>query len=380
MASLYLHIPFCERKCIYCDFYSIENMSPMAPFISTLHKEIDLYKEHSSEQFTTIFLGGGTPSLLPAYEIKRILDHLHDTFRVTEDAEITVETNPGTVYAAKLQGYRDAGVNRLSIGVQSFHQDELDFLGRIHTANQARQCVRDARAAGFENISIDLIFSLPGQHQTKWAETLESALSLEPQHISAYSLIVEDNTPLARMVRTKLVSPNPLEEEADLYAYTMGRMQRAGFEQYEVSNYAQPGFRSQHNYNYWCHANYLGFGPSAHSFWKEGGEPGRRWWNVANLTNYITRLEENTAPVASSESLDPKQMLEERLFLGLRSDGVELGALEHDYSTQFPRQQREFVAHLVEQKNAILESNGRLRLTSKGYLVCDEICARLLPA
>jgi len=379
MASLYLHIPFCERKCIYCDFYSIENMSPMAPFISALHKEIDLYKDHSHELFTTIFLGGGTPSLLPAYEIKRILDHLRNTFRVTDDAEVTVETNPGTVDSAKLLGYREAGVNRLSIGVQSFHQDELDFLGRIHSASQARQCVSDARAAGFDNISIDLIFSLPGQNHAQWSDTLESALAMEPKHISAYSLIVEDNTPLARMVQTKLVSPNPLEEEADLYAYTMDRMRQAGFEQYEVSNYALPGFRSQHNYNYWCHANYLGFGPSAHSFWKEGSEPARRWWNVANLMNYIARLEKNTVPVASSELLEQKQMVTEKLFLGLRSDGVELGALEREYSTQFPHQYRKFIEQLVEQKNAILENNTRLRLTARGYLVCDEICARLLP-
>ncbi len=352
----------------------------MQSFISALHQEIDLYKNHSSETFTTIFLGGGTPSLLPAYEIKRILDHLEDTFRISRNAEVTIETNPGTVDAAKLQGYRDAGVNRLSIGVQSFHQDELEFLGRIHTADQARQCVRDARAAGFDNVSIDLIFSLPGQSQARWSETLESAIALEPQHISAYSLIVEDNTPLARMVRANLVSPNPLEAEADLYAYTMERMRRAGFEQYEVSNYALPGFRSQHNYNYWCHANYLGFGPSAHSFWKEGNEPGRRWWNVANLTNYIARLEKQTVPVASSELLEQKQMMAEKIFLGLRSDGVELERLERDFSTQFPRRQRELITYLVEQKNAILESNGRLRLTPKGYLVCDEICARLLPA
>ncbi len=380
MASLYIHIPFCEKKCVYCDFYSIESVSSMDDFLTALHHEIDMYSHYSERaSFETIFLGGGTPSLLSPKQLESILSHLHTTFQIEHEAEITVETNPGTVTKEKLAAYRSLGVNRLSIGIQSFHEHELKFLSRIHDSKQALDCVRLARETGFENISIDLIYGLPDQSKEQWAENLCKAVELKPNHISAYGLIVEDNTPLARMVSARVVSPKPSDEEADFYEYTMSFLERHGFEHYEVSNYAQPGFRSRHNYNYWCHENYLSFGPSAHSFWREETAP-RRWFNIASLSHYCSKLNSNMLPLLNEEILTQEQLVTERIFLGLRSDGLDLRILKDAPEHRLFRTsgQSAIVSALVENKSAIIE-NDVLRLTSKGYLVCDEICARLLP-
>lgn len=380
MPSLYIHIPFCEKKCLYCDFYSIENQSPMEDFLSALHGEIDLYGSFGEgSTFQTVFFGGGTPSLLTPRQLESILSHLRAVFRIDYEAEVTVETNPGTVTREKLQAYRSLGVNRLSIGIQSFHDDELRFLSRIHNAHQSVQCVDFARQAGFGNIGIDLIFSLPGQSPALWQDNLTRSIALQPEHISAYSLIVEDNTPLARLVASKQVSPNPLDEEAALYELTMDVLIERGYEHYEVSNYAMPGFRSRHNYNYWNHENYLGFGPSAHSFWKqEGTLSGRRWWNSASVSAYCRKLFDRKPPLGSQEFVKAKELMNERVFLGLRSDGLDLSELEKKYHVPWSDSQREVIQHLINEKYAALEDH-RLRLTSKGYLVCDEISERLLP-
>jgi oxygen-independent coproporphyrinogen III oxidase len=382
MASLYLHIPFCERKCIYCDFYSIENVSPMEEFLDALDREMLMYAHLGrGVRFETIFFGGGTPSLLTPVQMERILDRLRSSYRVEPDAEITVETNPGTVDGQKLRAYRTLGINRLSIGIQSFHDDELTFLGRIHDSGEAIRCVEDAGRAGFDNINIDLIYSLPGQTMERWRRNLEHAVALGPHHMSAYSLIVEDRTPLARMVAARQVSPNPTDTEADLYDLTMEFLESAGFEHYEVSNYALPGFRSRHNANYWNHSDYLSFGPSAHSFWsrhKQGQSVPRRWWNVANVSHYCTSLRKNELPVASSEVLTSDQLRTERIFLGLRSDGLDLHRLEDDFGVTFSPAHAALIQQLVEERHLVAEGGGRLRLSPKGYVLCDEICERLV--
>lgn len=374
MASIYLHIPFCEKKCLYCDFYSIENLSRTEDFLAALHYEIDLYAGYAEkESVETVFFGGGTPSLLSPGQLGDILSHLRRVFPIEKDAEITVETNPGTVTAEKLAAFRSLGVNRLSIGVQSFHDDELKFLSRIHDAAEAMRCMEYAGRAGFDNVGIDLIYALPGQTLQRWQATLQRAVELQPDHISAYGLIVEDGTPLARMVHAGLVSPMPADEEAEFYEFTMAFLEAHRFEHYEVSNYARPGFRSRHNYNYWRHANYLGFGPSAHSFWKEGHRVARRWWNISNLSHYCSSLKCGMLPILQEETLDTVQLLEEEIFLGLRSDGIRLERLRHDAT-----QASSLVASLIDEGAAMIE-NGILRLTRKGYLLCDEIAARLMP-
>ncbi|HUI64359.1 MAG TPA: radical SAM family heme chaperone HemW, partial [Bacteroidota bacterium] len=231
MASLYLHIPFCERKCLYCDFYSVENLDAMEAFLHAIDLEIDCYSSLAAgTTFDTVFFGGGTPSLLTPSQLERLLQKLHERYTIHPGAELTLETNPGTVSVEKLVDYRSLGINRLSIGIQSLRDSELGWLGRIHDARSAVACVEYARQAGFENVGIDLIYSLPGQDISQWNETIEKALDLAPDHVSAYSLIVEDNTPLARLVAARQVSPNPAEREAELFEQTMAVLGRHGFE------------------------------------------------------------------------------------------------------------------------------------------------------
>ena len=379
MSSLYLHIPYCERKCLYCDFYSIENLSSVKSFLRALGAEIAT-RGHSAKdvEFDTVFFGGGTPSLLSPLQLDGIMQLLRETFPVSPGAEVTLETNPGTVTAEKLAAYRALGINRLSIGIQSFREEELRFLGRIHDRRQAEQCFRDARSAGFDNVSVDLIYSLPGQTAQQWDESLDRGLALQPEHISAYSLIVEDRTPLARMVAAKQVSPNPLETEALLYENTMVVLQREGFEHYEVSNFARPGFRSRHNLAYWTHKNYLGFGPSAHSFWhEEEWGNGRRWSNVAQVSSYCKNLMNGELPVAFEEVVNRQDLMNERLFLGLRSGGVDLDRMSLDFGLSLPPARGDTIRQLVTEGLATLR-NGVVCLTSAGYLLCDEIAARLM--
>jgi len=377
MASLYVHIPFCQRKCVYCDFYSIETLPLMEGFLDALEREIALAAPRGNGvSFDTLFFGGGTPSLLSVAQLGRVMGALREAFAIRPGAEITLETNPGTVSLETLLGYRSLGVNRLSIGIQSFNADELLFLGRIHDAPQAEKCVGLAREAGFSNVSIDLIYSLPGQTPSQWDTTLARALGLRPDHVSAYSLIVEDDTPLARMVSAKLVSPNPLEAEASMYEETMGVMERAGFEHYEVSNYARPGYRSLHNSAYWSHEPYLGLGPSAHSFWSGTGEDApQRWSNIPALGRYCDILRGGELPVNARESVSRTQLCNERIFLGLRSAGVDLRSLERDFG--IPADRRALADALVEEGAAVLEGT-RLCLTPRGYLICDEIAARMM--
>lgn len=382
MAGLYLHIPFCDHKCIYCDFYSIENLAQVDAFLIALEEEISMYAEFGRRRrFETIFFGGGTPSLLTPSQIENILSRLHAVFPIDTGAEITVETNPGTVDATKLAGYRAAGVNRLSIGIQSFHDDELRFLTRIHSAEQAKQCVRAAQRVGFANINIDLIFALPNQTLPRWQSNLRQALELEPQHLSAYSLTVEKGTPLGRMVAAKQIFPVPAELDAVLFEWTMQALAEAGYEHYEVSNFARPGFRSRHNSNYWNHTDYLGFGPSAHSFFMNG-EPqnapiARRWWNIADIGKYLERIHSGKPPVVGTEILEEQQLLEEAVMLGLRSDGITWERIEGRSGAGFRQASRGFVHQLVAEGLALADDAG-FRLTDRGYLVCDEIVKKLL--
>lgn len=387
MSSLYIHIPFCEHKCIYCDFYSVapNETRPDAElttgrFIESLKREIALRAQEKRFRvpYATVFLGGGTPSLLPLKELEEIFDAVTKSFFIERDAEITIEANPGTVDPSKFRGYRQLGINRVSMGVQSFHEDDLRFLTRIHSSDQARQCVRDAYAAGFENVSVDLMFSLPGQTPERWRSNLEDAVGLNPPHISCYSLIVEPHTPLAKMVETRQVALLSVDEDAELYESTIEFLMECGYEQYEVSNFAKPGFASRHNKNYWNHSNYLGFGPSAHSFWQvhESDERPERWWNVSSIAGYNETLQKGMLPVAGSERLSRKQLIDEEIFLALRSDGLDIGGFQRRYGRDLLSDPGSGLHDLIARRMAVVDG-GKVRLTSKGYLVCDEICASL---
>jgi oxygen-independent coproporphyrinogen III oxidase len=377
MASLYLHIPFCEHKCIYCDFYSIapaesgETHTPqIGEFLSALDMEIRLRAEDARfrEPFETIFFGGGTPSLLQPSEIEKTLSLLAAHFSIDPRAEITLETNPGTVNKQKLQAFHSAGINRISMGIQSFHDDDLKFLTRIHTSSEAKQCVIDAYAAGFENISFDLIFSLPLQSLQRWKSNLEQAIELQPAHISCYSLIVEPGTPLFSMVQSDQVTPLDNEHDAELYEWTMDFLTSHGFEQYEVSNFAKPDFKCRHNINYWNHSNYLSFGPSAHSFWKN-----ERWWNGSNISAYIEQLQNQRLPVSGGEHLSKTTLMEEAIFLGLRSEGIDLDKFRLRFTSDLTAENSHVLSDLIHKGLARMDDK-KFRLTAKGYLVCDEIC------
>ena len=310
--------------------------------------------------------------LTPA-TIGELLVLLHRTFEVESGAEITLEANPGTVDRPKLEGYRAAGINRLSFGVQSFHDDDLKFLTRIHSSEQARQAVRLAKESGFGNTNIDLIFSLPNQTLRRWEENLRKAVALGTEHVSEYSLIVEKGTPLGHMVSAKQVSPLPVEEEAELYEFTMQYLRSAGFEHYEVSNYAKPGYRSKHNNNYWNHSHYLGFGPSAHSF-----RAGRRWWNVRSIEAYCKELSGGNLPIAGEECLTHDQKIEEVIMLGMRSGGIDLPKLLAEYGVDLLRSESAIIEQLLGDGLAEMAGEQLLRLTDKGFLLCDEISRLLL--
>lgn len=374
MAGIYVHIPFCEHKCVYCDFYSVESAESIGKFIRALRQEIVRYGSLGRDSsFTSVYFGGGTPSLLDPTVIGEIVGLLRTTFTVEDDAEITLEANPGTVDGRKLADYRTAGINRLSLGIQSFHDDELQFLTRIHDAREAMRCMTSARDAGYDNLSIDLIFALPGQTIARWEHNLRRAVDAGVEHISAYSLIVEDGTPLARLVRTGQVSSLPEENDAGMYERTMEVLDSSGYEHYEVSNYARPGFRSRHNCGYWDHSDYLGFGPSAHSYWS-----GTRWWNSADLRAYLEAADTGRLPVGGEERLNGDQVLQERIMLGLRSMGLDLARFSEEHGIGSIARHDPTIRSLVDENFAVYDGT-RLRLTKKGFLVCDEIIGILLP-
>jgi len=353
-----------------------ERQSLEGRFLSALQAEIEVRAEDQRfhEPYETIFFGGGTPSLLRPSEIEKILNLLASRFTVETDAEITLEINPGTVDKEKLRAFRSTGVNRISMGIQSFHNEDLRFLTRIHTASEAKQCVRDCTTAGFENVNFDLIFSLPQQTLAKWKSNLKQAVELQPEHISCYSLIIEPETPLFRMVQSNQVTPIDSERDSDFYEFTIDFLISHGYEQYEVSNFAKPAaagkpnFKCRHNLNYWNHSHYLGFGPSAHSFWQN-----ERWWNISDLTSYVKQLDDRTLPLAGGEHLTENQFMEEAIFLGLRSEGIDLEQLRRRFSCDLSTENASMISELIQQGSARME-NGRLRLTAKGYVLCDEIC------
>jgi oxygen-independent coproporphyrinogen-3 oxidase len=375
MPGLYLHIPFCEHKCAYCDFYSLEDQSSQQAFVDTLLIELERQAPLGADAtFDTVFFGGGTPSLLTPEQLTVLLDRLRSLYAIADGAEITLEANPGTIEMERVAAFHAAGVNRLSIGIQSFHDDDLRFLERIHDRAQAMRAVEMARGAGFDNVNIDLIFALPGQTMERWEENVRTAVGLAPDHVAAYGLIVEEHTPLSHRVRTGSVIPAGVETEAGQFERTMIMLREAGFEQYEVSNYAKPGKRSRHNLNYWHHGTYLGFGPSAHSFWTVEGVP-RRWWNAPHLPTYLRKIAEGSTPIAAEEELTPRDVVNERIFLGLRSDGLDVRSLE-EWGDRLEERAGEILRGLVD-RDLLMVDGRRYRLTSAGYLLCDEIAERL---
>ena len=375
--ACYIHIPFCDHKCIYCDFYSIITTDNIQSFLKALKKEITHYAEKYSEcrELISIFFGGGTPSLMEAEYISDIIGDIKSNFTVLSNAEITLETNPGTVSLEKLKLFKQEGVNRISIGIQSFDDDDLRFLTRIHNSNTAIRTVNDAANAGFENISLDLIFNLPGQTKSKWLKNLEQAIQLPVKHISAYSLILERGTILNKMVLDGKVKIADEDFDAELYQDTIEFLTSNGFYQYEVSNFAKPGFECIHNNACWHYTDYFGFGTSAHSFIY-----GTRWWNFSSLKMYNDKVEKAGNAVAGSEVINKESAINEFIMLELRSSGLNLKNFEDRFGDEMREWLKKKYAYfvLLKNQNFVSIDDNSIKLTAKGYAICDEILKGLL--
>ena len=366
--AIYIHIPFCDHKCIYCDFYSITKTENVGPFINSIKTEIiNNSKLLNGREITSVFFGGGTPSLLTPNQISEILGTFYKHFTVSSKAEITLETNPGTVDLEKLKEFRNIGINRLSIGVQSFNNEELKFLTRIHDKSLAIETVQNGNKAGFENINLDLIFNLPKQTRKIWESNLNIALKLPIAHISTYSLIIEKGTILNKLVLDKKVKMNAEDFDASLYESTIDFLQHNNFNQYEVSNFCKDGFECEHNLAYWQHKNYIGFGPSAHSFFEN-----KRWWNFSGVKQYITKIEESGNAICGKEVLVKEELLDEFVMLALRSKGLDLVELENIHGNDWLIRNRNYLNDLIINK-FIIEEENFIKFTSKGYILCDEI-------
>ena len=389
--ELYIHIPFCVRKCRYCDFLSFASDACVREkYVDQLIREIESIPEEDAGQCSenaaprlnltgrtveTIFIGGGTPSLLPPSAVERILAAVRQVFRVEPDAEITMEANPGTLTPDSAAGYRNAGVNRLSLGLQSASEEELRLLGRIHTREQFLQSFRAARDAGFDNINVDLMSALPGQTCESWKETLSRVTDLDPEHISAYSLIIEEGTPFGERYGSeegRKLLPDE-DSEREMYHETKRFLKDCGYERYEISNYAKPGFACRHNIGYWKRTDYLGFGPSAASLFGN-----RRWTNTADRSLYLKACGALEKIREDEEILSRQDAMEEFMFLGLRmTQGISTTEFEEKFGKEIHAVYGG-VLKKYEAMHLLQEHSGRLALTRDGISVSNVILADFL--
>lgn len=366
--GLYIHIPFCQRKCAYCNFYSVTSLNLIPQFISALKEEIKLYQVQF-DSFDTVYIGGGTPSLLTFKQLSEIFNTLTKFYKINSDAEITLEVNPGDVSVKYLQLIRSMGINRLNIGIQSFDDKILKFLGRKHDAHEARNAIKYSRLAGFDNVGFDLIYAVHGQKIKSWKKTLEEALSFSPEHLSCYQLTLEADTPLyERYQKQKLKQPSE-DMQKNYFLTTARNLENAGYIHYEVSNFARATtLKSRHNMKYWNHTPYLGLGPAAHSFLGN-----RRWWNVASVNNYLKRIFQGKTSEENEEILTTEQLKLEILFLGLRTkEGVDLNIYKKRFGTDLLIDKKNIIEPLV--KNKLLEvKSGHLHPTLTGMVIADSL-------
>ena len=360
LPGLYVHVPFCRTKCVYCDFYSVTRTREEDAWLRLIGQEIACY-ENRFRRFDSLYIGGGTPTCLDDEQLAALFRTLHEHFGFSANAEITAEANPDDLKAPRAETLSALGVNRLSLGIQSFDDGELVFLKRRHTAAGAEAALEAAIGAGFTNIGIDLMYGLPGQTHQRWVSTLERALSFNPAHLSCYQLTVEGKTPLARMVGPGRVLLPDEDEAADFFLITSRFLEAHGFTHYEVSNFAASrGFFCRHNQKYWNHTPYLGLGPSAHSF-----DGATRWWNYRSLQRWRETLERGERPVEGEELLSPEQLELERLYLGLRTrQGIRL-----------PDLREESLPAVRELRKAGLATvrGDRLCPSRRGFLVADSL-------
>jgi oxygen-independent coproporphyrinogen-3 oxidase len=375
MSGIYVHIPFCKQACFYCDFHFSTDTSDQANLVQSICKELLLQKNYLKEEVSTIYFGGGTPSLVETPALEQILAVIQSAYRLSADAEITLEANPDDLTPAKVGALRSAGINRLSIGIQSFDDELLRYLNRVHDKKTARESLENARRGGFTNISLDLIYAIPGLSDEKWVDTLREAIQYTPEHVSLYSLTIEERTVFGNRKKKEKLTPVADELSARQFEIQTDLLGQAGYEHYEISNFSRPGFYSRHNSNYWKRTAYLGVGPGAHSF---NGET--RQSNIRNNALYIRSISAGTIP-CEVELLSKENKVNEYLLTTLRTTwGCDLQLLKTELGDDLLSRATHYIDTLLKNKLAILEG-GILKLTQKGKLLADRIAADLmLPA
>ena len=374
MLGLYLHIPFCSAICNYCNFNrGLFDAAVKERYVAALLQEIRTAADDSPAD--SIFFGGGTPSLLEPSEIAALVEACRASFACTADTEVTLEANPETVSPERLEGFRAAGVNRLSFGVQSFRDDELQRLSRLHSASRAEQAFRMARAAGFDNISLDLMMWLPQQTIAQWLESIDALIALGPEHASMYLLELYPNAPLRDAMARGQWSLAPDDDAADMYLSGLDRMDKAGYAQYEISNVARPGREARHNLKYWRDGAWLGFGCGAHST-----RNGVRWKNLSGTEDYIAAVSGGRPASVERRVLSAAERVEDALFTGLRlNEGLDLQAVQRRYGLDFLGQFGAELRPFVDQ-GLLIYDHGRVRLTRAGMLLAHEIMTVFISA
>ena len=380
MAGLYIHVPFCKQRCVYCDFYFVTGKRDHDAYVAALCAELKRAAQLALRTpLCTIYLGGGTPSRLAARSVAQILDLAHDAFDTAGVEETTIELNPEDTTAPYLKALAALGINRVSLGIQSFFDDELQFMNRSHDARAATRALTLVADSDLRSFSVDLIFGLPHQPHGRWAASLDRLAAFDPPHVSTYSLTVEERTPLHRMIRRKDILPAANQTVAAQYQTAMDTLRERGLEHYEISSFARPGHRALHNSRYWTHSDYLGIGPSAHSFQWDGRAGGVRWSNVRSLSKYLARLRNGERPEDFRESLSLADLGRERIMLGLRTaDGVSLRLLQDTYGVDLMASGRPAVTALTR-AGLLLRRGDSLHLTDRGKHVCDSVVQRLVP-
>lgn len=372
MSAVYLHIPFCLSKCAYCAFYSIADQKLKSVFVEALKKEIVLRSDYITDEVKTVYFGGGTPTTLQTSEIEEIMGFLHAHFDIASNAEITLEANPDTVMPDYLKALRGTGINRLSIGIQSFFDDDLHLLGRRHNSRHAMQCIDDAHKAGFDNISIDLIYGIPGSKS--WERNLDIFFSLGMPHLSAYALTVEENSILKKQIAKGLVPSVNEEDVLRDYSLLCETAGKNGFLHYEISNFAKPTHHSRHNSSYWNGTHYVGFGPAAHSY-----NGISRQWNVANVKKYVELMESNDVDsLFEKETLTPDQRYNEYVITALRTLwGCDLVYIRREMGEKFANHLEKQAKQLID-NGSVTRTCEFIHLNDQQMLMADNIAVQLM--
>ncbi|EGT4530492.1 TPA: radical SAM family heme chaperone HemW [Clostridioides difficile] len=385
MLGLYVHIPFCVKKCKYCDFNSYKmDIDSKKRYIEDLKIEMELYSNklykdnkyknkeccslNKNDKITSIFVGGGTPSILTSDEIREVFISIKEMFDIDENAEITIECNPGTLTLEKLKTMKEIGINRLSIGLQAVQEKHLNFIGRIHTYEEFEKNYKDALSVGFKNINVDLMYSLPNQTLCDWKETLEKVVHLNPTHISAYSLILEEGTELYNMYESNKFELIDENVDIEMYEYTINYLKSKGYNQYEISNYSKEGYNCEHNILYWECEHYIGIGAGASGYINEN-----RYNNVESLEDYHLSLVKREKPIQENEILSEKDMIEEKIFMGLRMNkGIKFEDFKKKFGIDFREKYNKQIEMLLARK-LINQSFEGIQLTQKGREISNSV-------